>query len=111
MSAACYGQAANATPSNSTTRKRLVVCDVREASEKSWGAAAQIVKAAADRQGQDHHGHREPYRAVAQQRAETDDAGIAWLFPVANSLHINFYENGLERRRWHGKPSWLSMRR
>jgi hypothetical protein len=67
--------------------------DVRQASEKGWGAAAQMVKAISEQRGWHHRGHALLYDAVGKLSDETDDQRIAELFDVANSLHINFYEN------------------
>ena len=69
--------------------------DLRQASEKAWGAAAQIVKAAAERLGWDHDSHRGLYLTVRRIRDETADQDIQDLFAFANYLHTNFYENTL----------------
>ena len=65
----------------SQARTELAAGDVRQASEKGWGAAAQIVQAIAARRDWEHQGHRELFRAVDR------------LFDVASALHINFYED------------------
>ncbi|CAI8018318.1 hypothetical protein GBAR_LOCUS11106 [Geodia barretti] len=74
-------------------RVELVRGDVRQASEKGWGAAAQIVKAIAEQRGWDHRGHGHLHAAVRRLRDETGDQEIRRIFQVANSLHVNFYEN------------------
>ncbi len=74
-------------------RVELVRGDVRQASEKGWGAAAQIVKAIAEQRGWDHRGHEHLHAAVRRLRDETGDQEIRRIFQVANSLHVNFYEN------------------
>ncbi|MYC34675.1 MAG: hypothetical protein F4X64_16050 [Chloroflexi bacterium] len=67
--------------------------DTRQASEKGWGAAAQMFKSIAERRGWDHHGHRQ-IRAVASRLArETNDLEIRRLYRVASDLHTNFYED------------------
>lgn len=71
----------------------LAADDVRQASEKGWGAAAQIVKAAAEQRGLPHRDHAALYRAVDRLSTEADDDDIYLLFQVANQLHVNFYEN------------------
>ena len=38
--------------------------DLTQASEKGWGAAAQMVKAVADERGMDHHYHAAVFRAA-----------------------------------------------
>ena len=66
--------------------------DLLQASEKSWGAVSQYVKALAVEYGKDHSTHSD-IRQVAQEIAlETRDPQIRTLFAVAESLHANFYE-------------------
>ena len=67
--------------------------DVVQASEKGWGAAAQMLKAVADRRGLPHNSHGLLYGVVRTLVQETGDSQIANLFQVAGSLHMNFYEN------------------
>ena len=74
-------------------REELAAGDVRQASEKGWGAAAQIVKAIAARRAWDHQGHRELFLAVDRLRTETGDPDVRRLFDVASALHVNFYED------------------
>jgi len=69
--------------------------DLRQASEKGWGAAAQMVKAVAERRGWEHNGHAFLFEAVRRVVNETRDTRVGELFHIANSLHINFYENWL----------------
>ena len=69
--------------------------DLRQASEKGWGAAAQMVKAVATRRGCDHDGHGYLFQVVGRLVVETGDDQLSSLFHVANSLHSNFYENWL----------------
>ena len=74
-------------------RAELAGGDVRQASEKGWGAAAQIVKSVAERRGWEHRNHAALYRVIARLAAETGDVDIRRLFDVAGNLHVNFYEN------------------
>ena len=67
--------------------------DLRQASEKAWGAAAQVVKAAAQIRGWDHYSHRGLFVTVDQLVDEVGDPDIHNLFMFANGLHTNFYEN------------------
>jgi hypothetical protein len=67
--------------------------DVRQASEKGWGAAAQIVKAVAEQRGWPHQSHNSLYRAVERLTSESGDDALSDLFHVANALHQNYYEN------------------
>ena len=39
--------------------------DMRQASEKGWGAASQIVKAVAEERGWEHRGHWELHNVVS----------------------------------------------
>ncbi len=73
----------------------LLAGDLRQASEKLWGAAAQTINALAQHRGWDHYSHHLLIRTVANLVAETGDSDIDNLFGVAQSLHTNFYENWL----------------
>ena len=66
--------------------------DLRQASEKGWGASSQIVKAAADERGWPHRQHRTLERAVVSLIDETGDPTLGRLFNQASALHTNFYE-------------------
>ena len=66
--------------------------DLRQASEKGWGAASQMVKAVAQERGWEHNHHREILRAVSRLRGEMNDQETSRLFWAANALHTNFYE-------------------
>ncbi len=74
-------------------REELARGDVRQASEKGWGAAAQIVKAVAEQRGWSHRNHAALFDVISYLVTETRDVEIRRLFDVANALHINFYEN------------------
>ena len=67
--------------------------DVRQASEKAWGAAAQAVKAAAESRGWEHRSHAALFQAVDWLSQEYRDNSIQRRFHVASSLDQNFYEN------------------
>ena len=69
--------------------------DLLQASEKGWGAAAQMVKAAAQARGWRHQSHRDLYAAIDGLVAETGDDDIGLAFGSAGQLHINFYEGWL----------------
>ncbi|MCY3692109.1 MAG: PaREP1 family protein [Chloroflexota bacterium] len=74
-------------------RAELDAGDVRQASEKGWGAAAQMVKALAEQRGWQHRSHAALYDVISYLVSETREHEIRRLFGVANALHINFYEN------------------
>jgi hypothetical protein len=67
--------------------------DLHQASEKGWGAAAQMVKAIAEERGWPHDSHRLLYRTIDDLVSETGDSEVARLFKIASDLHINYYEN------------------
>ena len=77
-------------------RRELADGDLPQASEKGWGATAQILKAIAAQRGWEHSRHRHYHRIVSRLRAETGDGDIRRLFAVASVLHENFYENQME---------------
>ena len=71
--------------------------DLGQASEKGWGAAAEMVKAVAEQRGLYHRVHRALYEIVAGLVRETGDDDIRKEFASANELHHNFYENWFDR--------------
>ncbi len=70
--------------------------DLPQASEKGWGAAAQVVKAACEARGWEHGHHRLLFTAVKELANEAADPEIDILFASANYLHVNFYEDALD---------------
>lgn len=76
-------------------RTEMAGGDLRQASEKGWGAAALMIKAVAERRGGDweHSRHRHFATAAARLRSELGNRDVVRLFNVAESLHINFYED------------------
>lgn len=70
--------------------------DFRQASEKGWGAASQMVKAVADTHGWDHTRHGNLYDVARRLTSEQGDVEYARLFRLAEELHTNFYEGNLE---------------
>ena len=73
-------------------RAELENGDLVQASEKGWGAAAQIVKATAEQRGWRHQSHRNLFEVVERLSEETGDRTLIDLFQVASALHLNFYE-------------------
>ncbi len=71
--------------------------DLGQASEKGWGAAAQMVKAVAEQRGWEHRHHRLLTEIVIRLRRETGDMELSRLFGYANNLHGNFYEDTYDR--------------
>ena len=78
--------------------KYLEEGDLVQASEKGWGAAAQIVKAIAEERGWPHRHHRLLYDIVEDLVEETGDETLDNLFDHACRLHPNFYENWMRPR-------------
>ena len=66
--------------------------DLRQASEKGWSAATQLVKAYANHRGLAHNSHALLYGVVSRLAAETSDTTYRTLFHEAGGLHENFYE-------------------
>ena len=69
--------------------------DLLQASEKGWGAAAQMVKAVAVERGWEHGRHRQLRFAVNRLGDEMNSLEIGLWFAAAESLHANFYEGWL----------------
>ena len=77
----------------SQAREELAKGDLAQASEKAWGAAAQMLKAIAAERGWAHHSHRALHGVMDMLYRETGDSELVDLFSSANYLHVNFYEN------------------
>ena len=67
--------------------------DLRQASEKGWGAAAQMVKAVAEHQGLEHRAHKDLFTVVSG----LDNRQLHTNFGLAGYLHTNFYEGWLDQ--------------
>ena len=52
-----------------------------------------MVKSIAERRAWQHRNHAALFTAVSRLVNETGDEDISLLFAVANSFHVNFYEN------------------
>ena len=76
-------------------RAHLAEGDLRQASEKGWGAAAQMVKAVAEERGWEHKTHADLYRVVARVAEELSDSRVQRLFRSVSALHQNFYEGDM----------------
>ncbi len=69
--------------------------DDAQASEKFWGAAAEIIKAVAARRGVALGSHRSLGEFVEKLHKEHPEWNLMRAFNAANSLHMNFYEDWL----------------
>ncbi|MCY4621907.1 MAG: PaREP1 family protein [bacterium] len=78
-------------------RSYLAEGDLLQASEKGWGAAAQMVKSVAEARGWSHNGHHQLWNVVNRLVEETADRDIRTAFSLAGTLHTNFYEGWLPR--------------
>ncbi len=76
-------------------REELAAGNLEQASEKAWGAAAVMVKAAATQRGLGHDTHNHLFGVVRTLRTESGDPEMRRLFNDANGLHHNFYERRL----------------
>jgi hypothetical protein len=70
--------------------------DYSQASEKYWGAAAEVIKSIAERRGWTHSSHRDIRIALRRVAEETGDSELRRLFSIMESLHANFYENWMD---------------
>lgn len=69
--------------------------DYVQASEKLWGATAQILKAIALRRGKRLRSHEALGKFIIDLSKELKDNSLLTLFNAANGLHQNFYEDWL----------------
>ena len=72
--------------------------DLRQASEKAWGAASQLIKAAATEFGWAHDRHGHLYQVARRLAAEYEDPELRNDFSFAGELHSNFYEGFMNDR-------------
>ena len=66
--------------------------DLRQASEKGWGAASQLIKAAAAEYDWQHDRHGHLYQVARRLATEYGDPILRDQFGAAGELHSNFYE-------------------
>ena len=76
-------------------RAFLAKKDLVQASEKLWGACAEIVKAAAASRGIELGTHSSLWEFVSKLNKEHADWGLLDQFSYAGNLHTNFYEGWL----------------
>jgi uncharacterized protein (UPF0332 family) len=72
--------------------------DYAQASEKAWGAAAQIVKALAAREGKEIRSHASLWEYVDELAEKLGEIELRHLWGRANNLHQNSYENWMPAR-------------
>lgn len=72
-------------------REYLAAGDLRQASEKGWGAAAWMAKAVAEAQGWQYNRHDEFFTVIRQAQDISGDARLRNLRRAANELHGYYY--------------------
>ena len=72
--------------------------DYVQASEKAWGAASQIVKAVAAKEGKELKSHASLWEFLDYLADRLGDLELRHLWRTANALHQNFYENWMPPR-------------
>lgn len=70
--------------------------DTRQGTEKLYGAACQIVIAAAKQRGWGYNSHRDNKNATSRLAAEYDDPFLLAGFVIAEKFHVHFYHGNLE---------------
>ena len=73
-------------------REYLAAGDLHQASEKGWGAASHMAKAAAAAQGWEYEKHRDFSSVLNQARRLAGNDSLRGLRGIANDLHGNYYE-------------------
>jgi hypothetical protein len=76
------------------SREYLAEGDLHQASEKGWGAAAWMAKAAAVTQGWEYGRHEQFNVVLGNAQDLTGNNLVLVLQGVANDLHRNFYTRG-----------------
>ena len=69
--------------------------DYAQASEKFWGATAEVIKAVAAKRGVALGSHRSLGEYIERLHRMHPGWNLPRLFNAANSLHMNFYEDWL----------------
>lgn len=67
--------------------------DYAQASEKLWGACAEVIKAVAAKRGKELGTHRSIGEFVTKLHKEHPDWNLIESFNYASNLHVNFYED------------------
>ena len=69
--------------------------DYVQASEKFWGAAAEIIKAVAAKRGENIGTHKGVGRFILKLHNEHPVWHLLDLYAAAETLHVNFYEDNV----------------
>ena len=70
--------------------------DTRQGAEKLYGAACQIVIAAARQRGWGYSSHRDNKNATVRLAEEYDDVVLQLGFLAAEKFHVHFFHGNLE---------------
>ena len=76
--------------------REFVAGDVRQASEKLWGASTDAITAVALERGWKRSSHRDMKNAVQRLAVEQDDPLLHAQFAAVEKFHINFFHDALE---------------
>ena len=79
--------------------QELASGDLCQASEKGWGATAQLIKAIASRRDWRHSSHAHLNMTITQLAIETDRDDLLTSYHNASALHQNFYEGYMSRKQ------------
>lgn len=76
-------------------QEELANNDLRQASEKGWGAASQMIKAVAQQRNWRHDEHRYLTAVVSELATESKDEELVLCYSAAQTLHRTFYEGSV----------------
>ena len=76
-------------------QEELANNDLRQASEKGWGAASQMIKAVAQVRRWEHDEHRYLSAVVSELATEDRDEELVLCYSSAEALHRTFYEGAV----------------
>ena len=78
------------------SEREFAAGDVRQASEKLWGAATDAITAVALERGWNHESHRDMKNAVQRLAIEPGNDYLDAQFIAAEKFHMNFFQTTLE---------------
>ena len=78
------------------SEREFAAGDVRQASEKLWGAATDAITAVALERGWNHESHRDMKNAVQRLAIEPGNDYLDAQFIAAEKFHVNFFRATLE---------------
>lgn len=78
------------------SEREFAAGDVRQASEKLWGAATDAITAVALERGWKHASHRDMKNAIKRLAAEPGNNYLDAQFIAAEKFHMNFFQTTLE---------------